>query len=360
MRLGLVIYGSINTLSGGYIYDRILVRYLTGKGHQVDIISIPRRHYGLQLMDNCSRTLCSDLTSRRYDLLLQDELNHPSLFLANKRLQKKVAYPIVAIVHQVLCRQPRRKLLNRIYQPIEKRYLQSVDACIFNSRTTRMTVEKLIDVIPPSIVACPAGDRLGQLTSVDLIEARARQDGPLRLIFVGNVLPNKGLLPLINVLSGLPAETWFLTVIGSLAMDRNYTRRVERLIADKKISRQINLTGPQDGGELVKHLSQSHIFIMPYSHEGFGMAYMEGMAFALPVIGSAEGAVKEFVTHGKNGFLIKPDDFNSVHFHINNLYRNRKSLAEMSRAAFRTFMDHPKWEDTMASIHGYLTNLAKS
>jgi glycosyltransferase involved in cell wall biosynthesis len=360
MRLGLVIYGNINTLSGGYIYDRILVQYLTGKGHQVDIISIPRRQYGLQLMDNCSRKLYSDLASTRYDVLLQDELNHPSFFLANKSLQKKVAYPIVAIVHQVLCRQPRSNLLNRIYQPIEKRYLQSVNGCIFNSRTTRMTVEQLIEVTPPSIVACPAGDRLGQLSSIDLINARIRQGGPLRLIFVGNVLPNKGLLPLINVLSEVPAEKWFLTVIGSLKMDRSYTRRVERLIADKKVSRQINLTGPKDGGELAKHMSQSHMFIMPYSHEGFGMAYMEAMAFALPVIGSAAGAVKEFVAPGKNGFLIKPDDFNSVQFHINNLYQNRKGLAEMSRAAFRTFMDRPKWEDTMASIQGYLTNLAKS
>jgi glycosyltransferase involved in cell wall biosynthesis len=260
----------------------------------------------------------------------------------------------------VLCRQPRRRLLNRIYQPIEKRYLQSVDACIFNSRTTRKTVAKLIDVMPPSIVAFPAGDRLGQLPSIDLIEARARESGPLRLIFVGNVLPNKGLLPLINVLSGLPAKKWFLTVIGSLTMDRCYTRRVEKLIAVKKVSRQINLAGPKDGVELVKHLSQSHIFIMPYSHEGFGMAYMEAMAFALPVIGSAAGAVREFVTPGKNGFLIRPHDFSSVHYHINNLYQNREGLAEMSRAAFRMFMDHPKWEDTMESIHGYLTNLAKS
>ena len=99
---------------------------------------------------------------------------------------------------------------------------------------------------------------------------------------------------------------------------------------------------------------------MPYSHEGFGMACLEAMAFALPVIGSAAGAVKEFITPGKNGFLIRPDDFNSIHLHINNLYQNRKILAEMSRAAFRTFLNRPKWEDTMASIHGYLTNLAKS
>jgi glycosyltransferase involved in cell wall biosynthesis len=357
MHLGLVIYGSLNTLSGGYIYDRLLVRYLESRGHQVDVISLARRSYSLRLLDNRSPAVRCDLAKARYDVLLQDELNHASLFLANKRLKEKVTYPIVAIVHQVLCRQPRSRLLNRIYQSVEKRYLQSVDACIFNSHTTRLTVEKLIDLPAPSVVAFPAGDRLGQLPSIDLIEDRARETGPLRMIFVGNVLPNKGLLPLIDVLSGISADEWLLTVVGSLTWDRNYARRVENLIAQKKICRRIELAGPEEGAKLQKHLSRSHVFIMPYSHEGFGMACLEAMAFGLPVIGSTAGAVKEFVTHEKNGFLIEPCDFNSVGFHIQHLHRNRNDLAKMGRAAFRTFKHRPKWEDTLASIHEYLVGM---
>ena len=34
MRIGLVIYGSLETLSGGYLYDRMLVRQLEESGHQ--------------------------------------------------------------------------------------------------------------------------------------------------------------------------------------------------------------------------------------------------------------------------------------------------------------------------------------
>jgi glycosyltransferase involved in cell wall biosynthesis len=360
MRLGLIIYGSLNTLTGGYIYDKILVQYLQRKGHQVDIISLPRRNYGRHLIDNCPRKIWSDLAAIKYDILLQDELNHPSLFRANHRLQKNINYPIVAIVHQVLCRQPRSRLLNRMYQAIEKCYLQSVDAYIFNSVTTRKTVEGLVDFIRPSIVAPPAGDRLGQLSSVDLIEARAQERGPLRLVFVGNVLPNKGLLTLLRGLSGLSPKKWFLTVVGSITMDCGYARRVKRLIADKRISRQVELVGSKDGTELIRLLSQSHVFIMPYSHEGFGMAYLEAMAFGLPVLGSTAGAVKEFVEPGVNGFLIEPHDFNMVNQCLVNLYHDRKRLIQMSQAALQTFNDRPKWKDTMELILGYLKNIAQS
>ena len=41
MHIGLVIYGSLDTISGGYIYDRKLVEYLRSKGDVVEVISLP-------------------------------------------------------------------------------------------------------------------------------------------------------------------------------------------------------------------------------------------------------------------------------------------------------------------------------
>jgi glycosyltransferase involved in cell wall biosynthesis len=360
MELGFVIYGSLNTLTGGYIYDRILVEYLQSRGHRVDVISLPLRNYGRHLLDNWSPGLRSDLVAGPYDLLVQDELNHPSLFHINRSLQKRTSLPIAAIVHQVLCRQPRNGLLNRIYQTIEKRYFKSVDAIIFNSDTTRRTVETLVGGRPPSIVACPAGDRLGQLSSVDLINSRTRKNGPLRLIYVGNVLSHKGLLPLIEGLSDLADDIWHLTVVGSLTMDARYARKIKRRIAQRNLGRQIEIAGPKDGNELVKLFLQSHVFVMPYSHEGFGMAYLEAMAFALPVVGSSKGAVKEFVIPGQNGILVERDDFESVNALIHSLHHDRQRLLNMSYAAFRTYKERPKWRDTMESIHNFLTGLIRS
>ena len=40
MKIGLVIYGSLDTVIGGYLYDRKLVEYLCAQGYTVEIISL--------------------------------------------------------------------------------------------------------------------------------------------------------------------------------------------------------------------------------------------------------------------------------------------------------------------------------
>src|SRR5512138_515430 len=148
MRLGLVIYGSLDTRSGGYLYDRKLVDYLRSQGDTVEIISLPWRNYAAHLTDNLWFRLWSpgarSWNSRRraaglqnFDILIQDELNHPSLIFANRG---KHPYPVISLVHHLRCSELRPKWQNAFYRLIERKYLQSVDGFIFNSRTTEQAV----------------------------------------------------------------------------------------------------------------------------------------------------------------------------------------------------------------------------
>ena len=127
MRIGLLIYGPLETLSGGYLYDRKLVDYLLRQGDQVEVISLPWRNYLRHLGDNLSRSLLRDLEQQRLDILLQDELNHPSLFYLNHRLKRRTSYPVISIVHHLLSSEDRPAWQNRLYEFIERRYLSSVD-----------------------------------------------------------------------------------------------------------------------------------------------------------------------------------------------------------------------------------------
>jgi len=162
---------------------------------------------------------------------------------------------------------------------------------------------------------------------------------------------------LIRDLSNLPSESWQLTVVGSLTMDHRYLRKVEKLIFTKNMKRQVELLGPKDGRELASILARSHVFIMPYSHEGFGMAHLEAMAYALPVIGSSSGAIKEFVIPGRNGFLIDPGDAKTIVACLKRLDRDRQLLIGMSHAALQTFQERPRWRDTMEAVDRFLKDL---
>jgi glycosyltransferase involved in cell wall biosynthesis len=358
MHIGLIIYGNLDTLTGGWLYDRLLVEHLQGQGHTVDVISLSRRNYVHNIADNFSPHLYRRLRYNDCRLLLEDELNHPSLFWLNLRLKKNHSRPIVSIVHQVLCRQPLKRSQQLFYQTVERRYFQSVDGFIFNSQTTRANVATLVNLKQPSLLAYPGGDRLGCLASDAHIESKCRQAGPLKLILVGNLTPNKGVMPLIMGLARLPEQIWRLSLIGSLSMDRRYVQKVRALIARLGLESQIDLAGPLDGYDLVGRLTESHVFVLPFSYEGFGIACLEAMAWGLPVVGSSAGALKEFVQDGLNGVLVAPGDLSAFAQKLLRWHRDRKLLACCGAAALQTFRERPRWEDSFQKIDSFLLSMA--
>lgn len=360
MPIALVLYGRLDTLTGGFLYDRYLVEALQRRGHRVAVIGLPWRHYGACLLDNFSRRLCDRLCCGPWDLILQDELVHPSLFRLNRRIRRRSSTPIVSIVHQVLCRQPRGRWSNLAYRLVERGYLQTADAFIFNSAATRDQVRQLVGKTLPHCVARPAGSRLGTLSSQGLIAEKSRQGGPLELLFVGHLSPVKGLPALLAGLARIPRDMWRLTLVGDRAADRRGVRRARVLIAGHGLEQQVVFRGRLDGDELKAVYSRSHVFAMPFAHEGFGIAALEAMGFGLPVIGSSAGGVREFVRHGENGFLVAPGDHESVRRHIEALHRDRDRLFAMGTAAFTTGCAWPSWQQTLEPACMFLEKLMAS
>ncbi len=358
MRVGLVIYGSLDTVSGGYIYDRMLVEHLRRQGEQVEIISLPWRNYGRHLVDNSSPTLYHRLRQVSLDVLLQDELNHPSLFCLNRRLQAQVGYPIVAIVHHLRCSEARPAWQNRLYRWVERRYLSTVDGFIFNSQTTKAAVKGVLGMERPATVAYPGGDRLCLDLTPAQIASRARSSGPLRILFIGNLIPRKGLHILLDGLSRLPRDSWRLDVVGSLEVDLAYVRAIRRQIKETGVTNQVSLSGSLPDAELVTRLARSHLLCVPSSYEGFGIVYLEGMGAGLPAIASSAGAAREIVTHGLDGFLVPSGDTSALTHHIRTLIEDRERLVQMSLAAQQRYVDHPTWAESAERVRQFLTGIS--
>jgi glycosyltransferase involved in cell wall biosynthesis len=288
--------------------------------------------------------------------LLQDELNHPSLFWLNGRLRQR-PYPILSIVHHLRSSEKRPSWQNRFYRWIEKRYLRSVDGFIFNSETTRRVVEGLSGAGRPFVVAYPAGDRFGQHLDEAAVRERALQPGPLRILFVGHLIPRKGLDTLLAAVATLPPATWRLDVAGSTTVDAAYTRRIKRLIQEAKVSEPVRLHGSLSGNSLAGLLQTSHVMVVPSSYEGFGIVYLEGMGFGLPAVATTAGAAGEIITDGHNGFLIREGEVTILAQRIAQLSADRERLAQMGTAALARYEAHPTWEETAAVIRHFICNM---
>ncbi len=58
--------------------------------------------------------------------------------------------------------------------------------------------------------------------------------------------------------------------------------------------------------ELAACYARADIFALPSTGEGFGLVYLEAMAFAKPVVGVASGGTLDLIRDGKNGLLVAP------------------------------------------------------
>ena len=359
MRIGLMIYGSLETVTGGFLYDRMLVEHLRRKGDEVKVISIPWHSYTRSLFQNFSRPLFRRLHDDPFDLLLQDELTHPSLFWLNQRLRRAVSHPIATIVHLLRSSEPRPAWQGRIYRLVERRYLRTVDGLICNSEATRSATAALAGPERPSVVAYPGGDHLSPTITEQQIEQRAHESGPLRVLFLGNVSIVKGLHTLVEALGRLPRASWRLTVLGSLTAAPAYVRAIHGQIVDSGLASRMELLGALPHSEVASYLERAQVLAVPSLHEAFGIAYLEALGFGLPVIASAQGAASEFVGHGKEGFLVAPGDSGVIAQHLALLHSDRALLARMGLNASARYAAHPTWAESAESVRAFLQNLVR-
>lgn len=355
MRVGLIVYGRLSQTSGGYLYDRKLVEDLRKHGHQVQVISLAWRNYPSHLGDNFLDQLLKKVTKANFDILLQDELNHPSLFLLNKRIKEKTNTPIIAIVHHLRSSEQHPPLLNAFYRLVEKQYLRSVDAFIFNSLTTKKVVEDLLSERRPYVVAQPAGDRLRPRVSAAQMRTRAKQPGPLRVLFLGSLIRRKAPHLLIEAIARLPLGTIEATLAGGANAEPSYVAALKKQVQKSGLQDYIIFAGHLQEKQLPAQFRKKHVLVVPSSYEGYGIAYLEGMGFGLPAIGTQAGAAGEIITHGENGFLIPVGDAGKLSVHLKRLHADRSLLAKMSLAARRRYLKHPTWHMSVAQARKFLS-----
>ena len=347
MYVGFVVYGDLEPRSGGYRYDYELVEGLRARGDRVDVISLSETGYLRSLGHNLSPRLRRAL-ERPFDVLLQDELCHPSLLAANRRERD---YPVVSLVHHLRSSEGHSAVGRRFAERLERRYLREVDVAICPSRATCAAVSRLSPL--PGVVAWPGRGRFDPPVSAATIRQRAHEE-PLELLFVGNLVPRKGLDALVRGLAGLdPDDDWRLTVVGR-ATDDEYVDSVRELIDGLGVTDRVRFTGWLDDDALAERFAASHLLAIPSTHEGFGIAYLEGMGFGLPPIASADGGATDLVSDGRTGFLVPPGDPVAIARAIDSVIDDRDRLAELGIAARKRYDRHPTWTDTVDRIRAFL------
>lgn len=350
MRIGLLVYGDINTISGGYLYDRKIIEYLRSIGDEVLVISIKKTSYFKSLISN---SIPRELENIQLDILIQDELVHPSFWLINQQLKKQLKCPVVSLVHLFNSARPVGTYQQVLYGFVEKSYLRTVDALILNSNETLKQANRLLNKKDlPNIIAVPCGDNFPEMENVK----RSYDHSRLKILFVGNITQQKGLHVLIKAMHKL-GENISLSIVGRDDLDLRYIRSIKKYISIKGLGNRINFYGPLTGEALRKKYLEHDVFVLPSVNEAYGIVFLEAMQFALPVIACVAGGAKEIIKENISGYLIEPEDNQRLVEIIVMLNNDRSLLKKISESAQQTYLLHPRWEDSGKKIKYFLQSL---
>ncbi len=372
MKVLFIVFGSIRTLSGGYLYDRLLISALEKKGHQVLVLSQqPRTCYPAQILDNADPALLRQALRYAPDLVVEDELNHAALFLLNRRLRAMLGVPIIGLVHHLRQLERHGFLATAGARYIEKVFLTGLDGYLCNSEFTRRSIQTALGLDPaqalpkPFVIALPGHDRLGTAPET----AAGSTDGPgatmeLRVLFLGNVIPRKGVHVLVAALGGLEKSrgdlpAWRLSIAGNDQADPRYTRRLKRAGTRLGIDGQISWLGAVRDQDLPTLFRAHDLLAVPSQCEGFGIVYAEALRAGLPVIAGTNGGAAEIIDDGINGFLLDWEDTPGLTALLVRLAENPTRLQEMKNAARLRAAHLPGWAESMNRAVLFLESISR-
>jgi glycosyltransferase involved in cell wall biosynthesis len=144
-----------------------------------------------------------------------------------------------------------------------------------------------------------------------------------RLLFVGRLVPEKGLAVLLQALGSLAHRDWTLHIAGS-GPERDALDTLAAGVGMTESGQsRIRWLGELSPEALAVEYAQSSMVVMPsLIPESFGLVGLEAMQHARPVVGFASGGMTEWLRDGVTGSLALWGQADSLCAAIDNLLMN--------------------------------------
>jgi len=340
--LTFIVPGSIDQVTGGYIFDRRLIQTLRADGLAVDVVELTGK---FPIVDEIARTSARATLELLPDhsLVVIDGLALPAFdhaLAANRHRLKVIGFVHHPLVHETGLTTAERGQL----EIIEVRVWQMLMGIICPSQKCAEAVATL-GIARSMIKVAPPGIQLPPLT---VAKSYMKEDGSypftsaVKLLTVGSVIPRKGHILLVEALAELKDLSWKLDCLGSIESSSETAYRVRDLIRQKGLEDRIHLHG--EVSDKIRDVAyfNSEIFVLPSFYEGYGMAFAEAMSWGLPIISTTGGAIPETVPPNA-GLLVTPNDQKALIKALETLIADKQLRWRMSLAARKAAQTLPDW-----------------
>jgi glycosyltransferase involved in cell wall biosynthesis len=107
--------------------------------------------------------------------------------------------------------------------------------------------------------------------------------------------------------------------------------RLQKIAGDWGVSGSVRFLTGLAREEIAACYAHSEIFALPSAGEGFGLVFLEAMAFGKPLVGAACGGTMDIVEDNVNGLLVPPNDLKSLIAALERLLENESRRADLGR-----------------------------
>lgn len=336
-RLTFAIPGDLATPTGGYAYDRRMIAELEHLGWYIDLVDLGE---GFPWPSNETRSAAqarlSTVPAGR--AIVIDGLAFG--VLPEVALQLRSRNPLIALVHHPLAMESGLSAgQSDLLRASERAALAATSQIIVTSAATARYL--VADYAVPAeriTVTCPGTDPAPM--------AQGSQDGIVRLLSIGAVVPRKGFDVLIAALANLIDLSWHLAIAGDRSRDQDAAAQLDADIRRHNLGSRITVHGAISPERLAELYAGADLFVLASRFEGYGMAYAEAIAHGLPIIGTNAGAIPDTVP-ADVGVLVAPDDPDALALALRKIIENpdeRRCLGTSARAAASRL---PTWQESV-------------
>jgi len=338
-RLVLAFPGDLATRTGGYLYDRRLVRELEARGWRIELLSLSSRFPFPAAEDLAAAERVLECLDRGSTVMIDGLALGAMPTVAEGAAARRA---LVALIHHPLCLETGLSSAQAaVLAASERAALASVRAVIVTSGHTAASLQAMFGISPEVIAVAPPGTDPAPAAVPSV-------DGRIRLLCVGTVTRRKGHLVLVKALADLDGP-WELRCAGALDRDPAATAELREAIVSHALDDRVRLLGELPEQQLAAQYARTDLLVSASFHEGYGMALAEALAHGIPVIAAAGGAVVETVPP-EAGLLVPPGDYEALRLAIRRFMREPGLAGRLRSGALAARSSLPSWADTAALV----------
>lgn len=189
-------------------------------------------------------------------------------------------------------------------------------------------------------------------------DCRPRADtdsGRRQVLYLGTVMQAKGFMDIVRslplVLRDVPTTHY---VIAGEHCDPEEIREAVAFIQGNELQNAVTMAGVVAGQEKMRVLLESDVFAFPpVAPEGQPLVILEAMAAGLPIITTDQGAIRETVLDGVNGFIVPKGNPQAIAEKIVLLLKDERLRRRMGQASRERFLEHytlERWGEDMCRV----------